>query len=112
MKKVFVLLWALFATSLVEASTFSGKIAALSVINTSSLVYVKVDGVVNRSGSTCSTHTGYDYAFLVDTEYGKSVLSTLLAARLADKSVTIAGKGDDVCNALQSNMEDIKYVVL
>ena len=98
----------MFAVTNVEASTVTGTIEKMIIGRQGHQVYVHI----NNAAQTCNAdHSlGFNYAIsLRDHEAGKEIFSTLIAAQIANKRITI--QGTELCT-ISETMEDISYIYL
>ncbi|GAB1624072.1 hypothetical protein AAOGI_41220 [Agarivorans albus] len=58
------------------------------------VVFVQVSGTPSRN-QNCHSNTKWDYVLKTDTDLGKQMLTQLIAAQAAQKSVDLSG--NDVC---------------
>jgi len=106
MKKTLIL-GLLMISELAIASSQTGTVEKMIVGRLGYQVYVHLS-----NASTCSSEhpLGYNFAFsLNDHDAGKEILSTLLAAQMAQRQVTVQGMSQ--CT-IDDRMEDISYVTI
>lgn len=88
--RFFILLALLAASINASAGSVTGKVSSIIVRSSDNLHYVYMSGKALNPPS-CQAQNYW----MIDekTETGKNQLSMLIAARLADRAVTIIGKG-------------------
>jgi len=98
MRKLFVSIVFICMSSIIQAEEQSGKIIDINV--TSKLLsthhtHIRLSGIYNSANAAaCSTDpTKNNWAINTDTAHGKSLLSAILLAQSANKTVTFLGSG-------------------
>ena len=105
MKKYLLLMLVLFASNSFS-SNFRGVVEKMIVGSGEHRVYVHLKG----APKTCDNDhpLGFNYAFsLRDHGAGREIFSSLLAAQMAGKEVTV--QGNSQCT-VSTDMEDIGYI--
>ena len=84
-------------------------IVYLNINRDAGQVYIRTSEAPVASG--CHTDTNWNYTFLFDHEYDKAVYATLLAAKMAGKSVLITGY--DACPSHgYQQVEEVRWVTI
>ncbi|TVZ41825.1 hypothetical protein P886_1175 [Alteromonadaceae bacterium 2753L.S.0a.02] len=107
MKKI-LLIFIIISSTNSFASSAIGNIGKLVIGRDGHQIYVELLGVPETCGS--EHPIGFNYAISTNSHpMAKEILSTLIAAQVAGKKVTI--QGGSTCT-IDSRMEDISYIYL
>ncbi|MCW8091863.1 hypothetical protein [Alteromonas sp. ASW11-130] len=68
---------------------------------------IHVDMSFNNSTPCANNSNGYDYSFNINTEIGKTMFATFLAAQRSKSNIKVSGTGN--CG-INSNTEDIRWI--
>lgn len=103
-KSVFLILF--FVSGGVFASEIDNTVITRTMMSSEHGLkfYIQVEGTPIRASGHCHANGTWDYVLATDNEFGKQLLSQLLAAHLSGKKVKLYG--DDTCNAFR-NLEDL-----
>ncbi|WP_151798169.1 hypothetical protein [Acinetobacter bereziniae] len=102
---VFILFQLIFAGNAI-ASTYTGKVSAISVRDEDGLVWISIQGERTGNRPTCATHW-YMVIKNENSSAGKRQLAMLMMAKATNRPVVIDGAG--TCSRW-SNGEDISTI--
>ncbi|MPY24444.1 hypothetical protein [Shewanella sp. YLB-07] len=103
------------ALSLIALSGNASEIKDVKITKTmmsqsyGSVIFIKVDEAPSRGSGHCHTNHSWDYVIATESEFGKQMLSQILTAYAAQK--TIALKGNDLCTIVNGS-EDLTRIEL
>jgi hypothetical protein len=95
MNKIYLMIIAGLVSGVTQASEISNTKITRTMMDSSygAILFIQVEGTPTRTN--CHANGTWDYTLATDTDFGKQMLSQLLIAHAANKSVKI--KGNDLC---------------
>lgn len=112
MNKLPIIGFLLFISTLVSANTSSSdtKVTDIAIAQEyGEFAFIKLETPPSRSN--CSTNNHWDYTLTLKTELGRAQYSTVLAAFLAGKTVSVSGVTGGLCNEFGS-VESMNTITL